>query len=227
MRINEASLGADGSLTFTAEQLMPYISREVGITTLSTRLPVSNGSFGLSASHVGIPGFRQFIIATGYGLRLAETLSAGVGFNGSSVVASGEWNHLWRVGMSGGIQYMVLPTLLLGMHIFNPVTVSNYPEYGETAASMISVGLRYDLYENTSWFLEAERHASGGWRLKTGAELLAADRVTLLAGFHSNPASLSFGSVFSFRKLSLFIGAAYSTIMGVNPALSISYTTSE
>lgn len=224
--INEASLADDDALVFTGEQLMPFISREVGISTLTARLPVTHGAFGLSASHLGIPGFRQFSASVGYGLRLSEKLAAGVGFHYTGIVASGEWNYLRRLGVSGGIRYELFPGLLLGMHVYNPVTISNYPEYGQTAPSLISFGMQHDLYDNTTWYLEAEHHSIGGWRFKTGAELAVADRFIVCSGFHSNPVALSFGTGASFRRSSVLICLQYSTIMGVTPALSVSYTPS-
>lgn len=221
---NEASFGISNKRKIHLSHTRPFVIKELGITSLAAKFHLFPGKMQIGIMHYGIPGFQQVNASIGYGLKLAEKIYAGIGFRYYNTSSLGEWSYLRTLGISGGVLIKADEKTLLAAHIVNPVTINNYEEYGSVFPSMISVGVKREVYESTNVYSECMYCSSSKLHVRFAADYRCSSPVILRAGYHSNPNSISFGSRLNFKGIIMDMAFSYSMRIGVTPALSITYT---
>ncbi|MFC2129369.1 hypothetical protein ACFLQX_01170 [Bacteroidota bacterium] len=221
---NEAALGIADKLTVHMSHARPFVIKELGITSISSKFHLFPGNMKIGMTHYGIPGYQQINTSLGYGMKLSEMIYAGIGFRYYNTSSLGEWTYLRAIGISGGVLVTPGEKTLLAAHIINPITINNYPDYGKIFPSLLSIGIRQEIYESTAVYSEVMYSSLSKLQLKIAAEYLCFQDVIIRAGYHSNPSSLSFGSGINFPRFTMDIAFSYSMRIGVIPALAISYT---
>lgn len=220
---NEATMGIEAPSRFHFSHVRPFVIKELGISTIGAQFPLFPGKIRIEMLHYGIPGYQQVNSSLGYGMHLAENIYAGVGFRYYNTISKGEWSYLRALGVSGGILAKAGESTWLSAHVINPVTISNYTKYGDIFPSIITLGIRREIYSTTRVMGEVSYHVRSGFTSRIAVEHLYSDEVILRAGYHSNPATLSFGTGILIFPLKLDIAFAYSVMCGVIPALTITY----
>jgi hypothetical protein len=220
---NEASLGFTGPITYHVSHVRPFVIKELGISSVGVQFPLFPGNMRAEIQHYGIPGFQELNSSLGYGLKLSENIFAGVGFRYYNTFSQGEWSYLRTLGLSGGVIVKAGESTRVGVHIINPATINNYPEYGAIFPSIITLGIRREIYASSNLLGEIMYHSELGLVSKIAAEYRCSDKVFLRAGYHSRPVTLSFGTGLILPPIKLDMAFAYSARCGVMPALSITY----
>ena len=216
-------MGQVRSEAYHVSHLRPFVIKEIGISSLGAQFPLFPGSMRAELQHHGIPGYQQISSSLGYGMRLSENIFAGLGFRFYNTISLGEWSYLRALGFSGGMLIKAGESTWLGAHIINPVTINNYPDYGAIFPSIITLGVRSEIYAASHVLGEISYHSRSGLVSKIAAEYHCSELVILRAGYHSNPTTFSFGTGIISSPLKLNIAFSYSVRNGVIPALSITY----
>jgi hypothetical protein len=219
---NPATLAGISELAFGAGHASPFLIKEIGISSIESILPVIPGTFHLQISNYGLKGYSNFSWEAAYGMVLGEKLSAGVSFLYYNTATKGEWNYLWTLGIGGGIIYKLSENSILGLHILNPFTVGNYSDFGPLFPACLSLGLSHGIYEDTKIFAELSQ-STNGFQGKFGLEYLIKPELTLRAGYHTSPHSISFGSGYRHKKFSIDMAFSWSMVPGFSPAVQIHY----
>ncbi len=220
---NEAILGYESSTIFQVSHVRPFVIKELGVSSVSMQFPLFPGNMHIELQQYGIPGYQQVNSSLGYGLKLSEIILAGVGFRYYNTISQGELSYLRAIGFSGGVVVKVSKSTLLAAHIINPVTISNYPAYGSIFPSIITFGLRKEIYASSFLLSEISYHSASGLQIHIAADYQCVDKLVLRAGYRSNPMWLSFGTEIVFAPVSVAFAMAYSTRCGVIPALTVTY----
>ena len=221
--MNPGTLGNIKQVGSSISHAQPFFVRDLGISSLSVFLPAGHGSFRLGTSTVGINDFKIFNWSLNYGLKLGEKLSAGVNFNYSNTMSSGEWNYLWRISPGAGLLYQPTEKTRLGMVINNPVSISNHSGYGPFEPSLIAIGISHETYENTWIMTEVSMNSSGDLCLKGALEYVLKTGPDFRAGFSSNPYLLSFGSGYRWGNVQTDLTFGWTELLGFTPSITISY----
>jgi len=217
--LNEAMLGEQKQLTCAFQHHRPFVTKTLGFSSARITVPVFKGAFSLGSGQFGIPGFRQFTQQLGYGLRISGRMLTGIGFSYSAIATQARWHELWQVGISGGVLYLLDELTIMGIHVRDPLTVSNYPEYGEAPGTSLALGIQRVIYSHTSWFLESEYQLRYGWKVKTALELTLMDRLDIRAGYHTRPDTFTFGSGFRFSRFTIDMGFSWTLSLGITPSI--------
>lgn len=222
---NEAALGIAKPLSWKLSHVRPFVIKELGISSISSRFPLFPGNMQCGLQHYGIPGYQQVNSSLGYGMKLAEKIYAGIGFRYYNTITQGEWSYLRTLGISGGVLVRTGESTWIGVHIVNPVTINNYTAYGSLFPSLLSLGLQSTVYSSTNIFGDISYHSYRGIIYHFAAEYKYSGRVTLRAGYHSNPTSFSLGAGLLVFPLKFDIAFVYSLRHGITPALTLTYLT--
>ncbi len=221
---NPALLGYMQEFSCTAGHSMPFLVKEIGISSLETVIPVFPGSFSARSSEYGLKGFKCFATELGYGMKLSEKLSAGVTFNYYNTLSQGEWNYLWNLGIGAGCHFMFSATTRIGIVIQNPFTIGNYPAYGPVCPASISLGLSHQFYDNTTLLAEFAYLSPGVLQFRSGIEYRSASSVLLRSAYHSSPQTFSAGAGIILGKLGIDLAFDWSPVPGISPAVQLIYT---
>ncbi len=220
---NPAHLGDIRNRILGCEHARPFLTREIGISSLSVTAPVHRGCFRLDASNFGIRGFRNFQYTLGFGMKLGAKLSGGVHFAFYHTATSECWNYLWAAGVSGGMQYQIQEHTRLGVFLQNPAIVSVFPLYGPVFPSDISLGISHLFYNNTWLVSEVSLVSDGQLQCKVMLEYLPAECLLIRSGFHSGPGTLFIAIGYKHKSVIMHVSIAFLSTPGLNPASNISY----
>lgn len=220
---NEAVLGYDGHPVYHISHVRPFVIKELGVSSVSTQFPLFPGNLKIGLQHYGIPGYQQLSSSLGYGMKLSEKIYAGIGFRYYNTITQGELSYLRTLGLSGGILARTGEKTWLGLHIINPVTISNYPEYGAIFPSIITLGVRTEIYESSSLYSELSYHSETGLTLRIATDYHCSEKLVLRAGYHSHPTSFSLGTGVILSPIQIDLAFGYSVSYGIIPAIGITY----
>jgi hypothetical protein len=216
---NPALLPENRSVAFLAGHARPFAIREIGVTSVSGLLPVYPGSLRLMISGYGISGYNDLSMELGYGLQLSEHLSAGISFQYYNTTTLGDWNYLWTVGWGAGLLYAPSNAPRIGIVLLNPFTAGNHSGYGPLFPTLIAAGLTHRIYESTHLLLECSYRINAPLQLKFGLEYGLNERISLVCGAHSAPATYAFGAGFIPGDVEIHFATAWSALPGIHPSI--------
>ncbi len=220
---NPANLAGAESWILTTYHNRPFLLKDLGVYGISAVIPAFPGFLRGSISTYGIPGYQEFNTKAGYGMHLSDRISAGVSIQYTNIRTRQEWNYLWTLGSSLGMSYKFSPGTIAALCLVNPITVGNQNSYGPLYPSEIAGGIKHLIYPGTWWFNEIAFLQDHGMQFKTALACMLHERVQLLGGLHTSPASLSFGVRCALDILLTDIAFAWSSNTGIHPAITITY----
>ena len=221
--LNPGALGNVKSHNYNISHARPYLVRDLGLSSLSVCLPTGRGSFRLGAATLGINHFNIYNWSIDYGLRLSNSLSAGVTFSYSNIAVNGEWNYSWRINPGLGIDFRPSEKSSIGILINNPFTIGNQPGYGPLEPSLLALGASYEIYKATWCLVEVAMSSKGNICLKGALEYVMKSGPALRGGFSTDPYMLTFGSAYKLGNVMTDVGFCYTGFRGFTPSITLRY----
>jgi hypothetical protein len=220
---NPALLGYAEGASLSAGHARPFVIKELGVSSLETTVAAHPGAFQLKIHTYGLKGYRILSSQLGFGMTLSERITAGISFHYHNTFTSDQWNYLWSISPGAGIHYTISPHTAVALLLNSPVTHGNYHGYGPLLPSFLSIGVSHEIYQYTTLLAEVTYVTPELLRIKTGLEYRLNRSLVLLAGYHSEPHSLSFGSALGLGTLQIDLAFRWSALPGVTPAITLSY----
>ena len=222
-QVNPASLGRVETVHIRAAHSLPFLVKEIGISSLHTIIPVFPGTFRAGMSTYGLKGFRKYTYSLAYGMQLGDNIHAGINFNFQHVSTFNRGAYLWNLSVGGGAQYNISEQTSVGIILINPLQIENYPEYGEMYPAIVALGFSRVIYTNTLALTEIAFESRYGLQWKMGLSYRVLDNLLLRVGFHTNPPSISGGIGYTSGQVMLDLAFKWAALPGVSPAFSLSY----
>lgn len=196
---------------------------ELTTSSLGCSFPIGSvGNLGISFSNFGFDSYSEQKFSVLYGRKLFNQLSLSLNLDYNLVRINSYGNtsaFSFGMGLSGNLSEF----LSYGIYIFNPekIEIANNTEI----ASALRFGLKMKLSEKISAFGEIEKIIDEELNMIFALEYLAAEKIFLRLGTHTNPAGMSFGIGYLFSEFLSFDGAAaYDTLLGFTPGFSVKYS---
>ena len=220
---NQAGLGFIEQSSLSIQHNMPYLIKELGISSFSGQFISGKGALGLALSTQGLSGFRQSSLWLSYGLRLNPDISAGMGI------------HLWNssireqliyapgISFALGLQVRIQEQWKLGARLFHPAVWSSQSDQFNEQLMAIEAGFSYSFFR-VAW-VYSELHITPGASLKlcSGIEWILKQQTRLRAGICSRPFTFSWGISLRFTKWIADFSFQYRTDTGLSPLTSLTY----
>lgn len=182
------------------------------------------GGAAVEVLHSGVEGYAEQRFSIGYGRRLSEKLSLG----GSLVamrVAAGEYGSATAFTFALGVTARPLPQLSIGAVIHNPIPqqLAAYP-----LSSVLRVGAQWRPSSLFSVSADMDKDLNAPAQLRVGAEYRPISWLFLRAGTRTGPARAAFGAGFVLPgHIRIDTGAEWHSILGLTPALMVSWGTED
>ena len=204
------------SLGISLESL--YGIPELSVSTAALIIPSGNSALGIRYSQYGIAGFRRSVISAAGGIRVWETLNAGIsvflladrsGESGRSYLVPA-FEPALMISLAGGIT--------AGLTIFNPFPqLSGYNSY----PSVVRLAAGYQPVEHLILAIKIEESSHANLSMALGFEYYISNRVPLRAGYMTHPGGFSLGSGFISEGFTADIAFVTHPVMGITPSISI------
>ena len=186
-------------------------------------LPTSSGSFGLRLSHFGPNEYNEQRAALVYGRALSPVWSLGGSIHLQQQRIP-EYGNRTQINVSVGLQVQLLPTLLLGAFVHNPIRQEVVAE-DEFSATLVALGVRYQPSEQVALYAEVDKDIDFPARFKAGVDYQLGDFLQLRTGVRTDPVTFSFGiGVPLGDHLLIDIGAWQHQQLGTSPLFNLTYS---
>ncbi len=180
------------------------------------------GAFGLSLQYFGTTEYNEQRAGLAYARRLFAGTSIGLQFNAFSSRIPDYGNTL-RINAEIGLQTQLMPKLLLGFHLANPLRTPT--RGGDRMPAILRAGLGYQTSDKVLMTLELEKDMDFPLRAKTGIEYRPAEAVSLRAGATTQPATATLGLGFRLPAgLAFDFAGGYHQFLGFTPTFGLTYT---
>ncbi len=194
--------------------------KELGIKTAGASIPSGRTTLGAFLSGAGYSEFSRFSSAAGCGMKLGETLRAGIMINYHNERTSSEQLNNHYLTFEAGFLADLTEKTFFSVAVYNPVPNSlrenNLPSTIITGAGVVL---------SQAVFLGAEAELTTGMPLavRTGFEYLIVNYLTLRGGFNSRNNSFSFGLGYNSGNTIIDMGFASHEKLGVTTSISLEF----
>ena len=200
-----------------------YLTNELNSWRSSFYSPMPWFAAGISLSGYGFEHYNYFNVGGNIGKNLSSSLAAGVGVNLYSLYytgCDGRKNNLSvRIGAS-----FTKKNLLVSCWVANPFQTGFYNEQDEkeTFPTLLLVGFRLSLTEETQWSAEVENSDFSFWKIKTGFEYRIKS-FAVRCGVFGKPVVPTAGVGFFFSDFSLDLSGQYHNQLGVSVGCGVGW----
>lgn len=197
-----------------------------GISELSTKsaalvVPLEDACLGLIYSHFGYRDLARHSAGLACGLKLSETISAGVQADFFAEKTAGDYREKRSLSFEAGLHIKLSEQTSMGIHVFNPVPGALRKDY---LPSSVRVGAGLRLNRELIISAETEMSTDGGLDIRTGFEFDPVSSLRLRAGFCSQGNSFCFGVGYNVKLVLIDLGFSTHDMLGISTAASIIFS---
>jgi hypothetical protein len=196
-----------------------YGVNELKPISLGFVVPNSSGVIGLNLQHFGFESLKENSLNLAYSRKLTAKLNGGIQFNyTNSRVINYETSHI--VGLSIGLNLLIINDLRLGIHIQNPF-IFQKSETNNTP-SVFRLGAAYSINKTVLLTTEIYKDLNYKPSFRFGTEYKPTSKLIITGGFQTRPNTISLGFGFWLsEKLRIELAVTSHSVLGITPALSI------
>jgi hypothetical protein len=221
--LNQAGLARVHHPSLSLHHHQPFITGEIGISSVVFQMPVERGALGINYSGCGIRGLRYNAAWFSYGLDLHPDLSAGAGMYVHFSGIHGRTFHRWGVSCALGIQLRIGGGLMLGAHVMHPAGWISSGMEGRMKEMMITTGFSYTFFHTATMYGELHIRSEEFIQTCWGLETEITETILLCLGMHNAPFCLGFGVQTLQRSWSVQIAWQYILDTGNTPHASLAH----
>jgi hypothetical protein len=199
---------------------------ELSLAAVSTVLPTSSGTFGLSFLQFGQEVYKENKLGLAYALQLAERWSAGIQLDYLCLTLPDSRRSRGVATFEGGILFGPSEKLQFGVHAFHPVPGGiTTPSGIINLPAVLRTGGHYHFDNTVMTAFELMKNSHHPLRFKSGIEWVAADKLIMRMGVSGKPFAYTAG--IGFRSGSILTDIAFSSHsnLGITPSVSIQICT--
>ena len=222
-RNNQGSLGFVRQADVGAFYENRFFVKELSQSGFAAVVPIKKGTFSLAYTSLGYKLYRESHFTLGYGMKLAENISLGVGFDYLNTKIGDVYGQANAFTGSLGLNIKLLPQLTIATHIYNPFRVSITNYNNEKVPTIFKFGAQYIFSKKVFLVAEAEKTSAQKLNIKAGIEYNPSSLVYLRVGGATYPTQASFGIGVNYQGLKIDISSMYHSILGLSPQIGLSY----
>lgn len=214
-RVEEFSAGAYYETRF---QL-----KELGYKAGAVVYPGKMGTVALSFNHFGYSAYNESKIGLAYARGFGKFLSFGLQLDYQMARLAESYGNRNFITFEAGMQANITKELVLGAHVYNPIS-AKLSEYNDERAPVIfRLGAAYQLNQDILITSEVEKDIDMKANIRVGLEYRLIPLLHLRAGISTNPGTNSFGVGIFAGDFVIDVSASYHHILGFSPQAALQY----
>ncbi|HBG71834.1 MAG: hypothetical protein A2W93_12790 [Bacteroidetes bacterium GWF2_43_63] len=204
-----------------------FMLKELSDRYLSFAMPLGKdkGVLGLNLSQFGYSQFNITKAGLGFARKFGPDFSVGLQFDAIHAGTADEmYGNTTVFTFEGGFQYRLNDKISLGTAIFNPVQVELNENTGEQLPASISLGMTFRPDKVLMLSADVVKEQYEPASLRAGFLYSIGETFCLRAGFSTGPFTVSGGAGLKFNNLMIDISTSYHQVLGISPAITLSYS---
>lgn len=193
--------------------------------SLSVSYPFQWANTGLAISSFGFQYYNETHVGLAFARNFADRLSMGLQFNYFSLYNMAVDSRMGILFPQTGITVRIAPTLVLGVHTFNPFQASlRSVILTKRVPSIFSTGISKNFSSNFILRLQADKELQSPYRTAMAFEYWPLPEWNFRLGFYNQQVLVPcFGFHIQLRSFSVDFGAELHPILGVNTLLGVAF----
>ncbi|MEA3460347.1 MAG: hypothetical protein U9R49_00620 [Bacteroidota bacterium] len=220
---NQAGLGFIDRSSISLQHSMPYLLKELGISSLSGQFATQRGGLGMALSTWGLRGLRQNSLWLSYGLKLHTNISAGLGIHLWNASCAEQLAFAPGVSFALGLQIRINEQWMLGARLIHPAGWSAQTDLTGQELMSIEAGFSYSFFRTSQIYAELHIKPGYGIILCTGMEWTMNRQISLRTGICNSPFTYSWGIALKFKKWIAEFSFLYRVDTGLSPLSSLTH----
>ncbi|WP_372754296.1 hypothetical protein [Labilibaculum sp.] len=219
---NQAVLAKLEHISIGAYYENRFETKDLSTKTLHFNYPSKIGTFSLSYKQFGFDLYKESKIGFAYSRALGKHFWAGLQFDQIKKELNQSYGSQSQYTFEIGILAEILTDIYLGFHVFNP-SQTNFTtfDYEDKIPCIARFGLSWKLSEQAIITSEIEKDLDQEMKTKFGMEYTITDKISLRAGVHNHPNSISMGVGFSFEMVKANVSFSRHPVLGYTPAADL------
>jgi len=202
-----------------------FLLKDLSMFAVALALPLKRnaGTFGSGITYFGNSLYNERHINLAYGRKLFKDLSIGIELDyvGISIADYGS-AHAFTFGI--GAQYVFLPKLVGGAHIYNPLRWRFTDFEEDRLPTIVKGGLAYLPSEILTIAVEAEKNLDAPMMFKSGIDYRIIEKLSLRAGISTAPFTGTFGIGLNLGNLKIDFANSFHPVLGYSPHFGLIYS---
>ncbi len=219
---NQAGLASIDQLSIGLYVENKFLLSSLSYKAVGILIPVAPGTIGFTLTRYGDALFNETSIGVSYGRKLSDQFSIGLQLFHYAVSQGRELGNAGKLSFQGGFIYNVDEKLRMGVQIFNPTLLKKEANL-IVLATIIRVGMDYQLNNNLLGIIEFSGNSESGNGLNAGFEYLSSENLAIRLGYSSQVQEITFGIGLHLKKLSFDFSSSIHSTLGYSPQISIIY----
>ena len=220
---NQAGLGFIEQSSITMQHHMPYLLKELGISSIAGQFTLQRGALGILLKSMGLRGFRQNSLWLSYGLKLHPDISAGLGIHFWNTTLTEQLLYAPGISFALGLQIKINEQWKLGARLIHPAGWSAQTHLSIQDFMSIETGFSYSFFKSAQLYLELHIKPGGEIIVCSGMEWILKKHISLRTGICSRPFTYSWGISLTFTKWIAEFSFQYRTNTGLSPLTSLTH----
>ena len=223
-----SSINNQAAMAFVEQGSFSIFSRNQffvdGLNQISAAgiLTTKSGAFGLALNYEGFDLFNESKVGVSYGLLLAQNFSLGAQLTYYSLNVE-QFGNKNSISFDAAIMYKAYDDLYIGAQVINPVQQEITTSSTDNLPTTLKAGFGWLASKNVTITGELMQQFENDPVVNAGFEYRIVESVALRTGISTNPTLNSFGVGFVIRQIELDVAANYHQILGISPAVSLTY----
>jgi hypothetical protein len=195
---------------------------ELSLAAGSMVLPAGEGAFGISFFQFGKGVYKENKFGLAYSRQLAERWSAGIQLDYFSQTFPENERTKGFATFEGGLLFKASENLILGTHVFNPVSAGiEMPGGKQKMPVVFRAGGHYLFDETVLVAFEAEKDNQNPLLFKSGIEFFPVESLALRFGASGKPFKYTAGFGYRTGPISADFAFGYHGNLGISPSVSV------
>jgi len=221
---NPAGISGINSIQFGITYENYFSVPELGMGAVSISIPAKSGTFGLGFSTFGNSWLSQSHTALSYGRHLGKIFHAGIGMHYLLIRQPQDYQDLFAVLPSVGLQAKPNKNLIVGIYTINPANQHYLPTNNESIPARWYVGAGYHFGEDVMVCMEMQKTVQSKAQYCGGIELQLRKKVLFRFGIRQGSyAGYTVGIGFRSDHLIMDIAVMHHPILSYSSALTLSF----
>lgn len=181
----------------------------------------ATSGFGVQLISDGSADLRDWLFALSYGRKLGAKTGIGLSIDYLQTQTP-ESKDLKNISFELGLQTQLLPTLLVGFVLKNPIPVKTSALYPYPV--LFKAGLNYKVHEQLQVLAEIQKHGNQKTSFNFGIRYVPVLPFAFSTGVSTLGPSLSLGATFNIKSgISLLIAFEDHTVLGLSSSFGFNY----
>ena len=217
---NQAALAGIKNVSAGVYSEKRFLLKELSMYTAAVALPTTSGNFGLKADYFGDVSYNEAGLGLAYARKLGDKIDVGIQFNYYSFKTAG-YGNASAINAEGGVILHLTDELNIGLHVYNPTSVTIGKAGEEKMPAIYTAGLGYDVSSRFFMGAEIEKIEDQPVNVNAGLQYYFDEKLFATAGIASATSTYYFGFGIAIKNLQLNAVASMHPQLGITPGLML------